>query len=102
MMMQTAATRWRIFKAVMMGRSFSLIKCMVLIAATTARGAELDGIQQLIVSVAPGLHKGEHDGRAPAGVFQIGKIFTYDQALPAGANYPFRTVTPADAWIDDV
>lgn len=122
---------------------------MVLIAASTVRGAELDGIQQLVVSVPPGwdakngrlqcleragaawkpafpawpvlygknglawgrgvrgtdepgLHKGEHDGRAPAGVFQIGKIFTYDQALPAGANYPFHTVTRADAWIDDV
>ncbi|MDQ6654683.1 MAG: hypothetical protein M3Y80_02565 [Verrucomicrobiota bacterium] len=49
----------------------------------------------------PGLHKKERDGRAPAGVFQIGKIYTYDAQLPAGANYPFRQVGPADAWIDD-
>ena len=98
------------------GKKLSLIKCMVLIVATAARGAELEAIQQLVVSVAPGwdakngrlqclerdgagwkpafpawpvlygknglawgrgvrgtdeagLHKGEHDGRAPAGVF---------------------------------
>ena len=50
----------------------------------------------------PGLHKQEHDGRAPAGVFKIGKIYTYDPALPEGANYPFHQVTTADAWVDDV
>jgi L,D-peptidoglycan transpeptidase YkuD (ErfK/YbiS/YcfS/YnhG family) len=44
----------------------------------------------------------ERDGRAPAGVFRIGKIYTYDSALPSGADYPFRTVSRADAWIDDV
>jgi L,D-peptidoglycan transpeptidase YkuD (ErfK/YbiS/YcfS/YnhG family) len=49
-----------------------------------------------------GLRKVERDGRAPAGVFRIGKIYTYDSALPSGANYPFRTVSRADAWIDDV
>jgi len=41
----------------------------------------------------PGTHKQEHDGRAPAGVFRIGKIYTYDNALPAGAKYPFRVRT---------
>lgn len=46
--------------------------------------------------------KHEKDGRAPAGVFRIGTIYTYDATLPAGAKYPFRTVTRADAWIDDV
>src|ERR1051325_1907086 len=50
----------------------------------------------------PGTHKQERDGRAPAGVFRIGKIYTYDAALPAGAKYPFHTVTAADAWVDDV
>src|SRR4051812_31791452 len=50
----------------------------------------------------PGPHKQERDGRAPAGVFRIGKIYTYDAALPAGAKYPFHTVTDADAWIDDI
>jgi L,D-peptidoglycan transpeptidase YkuD (ErfK/YbiS/YcfS/YnhG family) len=49
----------------------------------------------------PGRHKVERDGRAPAGLFRMGKIYTYDSALPAGANYPFRTVGPGDAWIDD-
>lgn len=49
----------------------------------------------------PGLHKQERDGRAPAGVFKIGRIYTYDAALPDGARYPFHTVTTADAWVDD-
>ncbi|HEY2798977.1 MAG TPA: L,D-transpeptidase family protein [Chthoniobacterales bacterium] len=48
-----------------------------------------------------GLHKHEHDGRAPAGIFRIGKIYTYDPALPTGADFPFHQVTKADAWIDD-
>lgn len=48
-----------------------------------------------------GLRKKERDGRAPAGVFRIGKIYTYDAKLPGGANYPFHQVTAADAWIDD-
>ncbi len=49
----------------------------------------------------PGRHKQERDGRAPAGVFRIGAIYTYDSALPAGADFPFHTVGPGDAWIDD-
>ena len=49
----------------------------------------------------PGEHKRERDGRAPAGVFRIGKIYTGDAALPVGAKYPFRTITLGDAWIDD-
>jgi L,D-peptidoglycan transpeptidase YkuD (ErfK/YbiS/YcfS/YnhG family) len=48
-----------------------------------------------------GLHKQERDGRAPAGVFNIGTIYTYDAALPPGADYPFHQVTTADAWVDD-
>jgi hypothetical protein len=43
-----------------------------------------------------GLRKVERDGRAPAGVFKIGTIYTYDRALPEGADYPFHTVTAAD------
>ena len=50
----------------------------------------------------PGLHKKEHDSRAPAGVFKIGKVYTYDKALPEGSDYPFHTVTANDAWVDDV
>ncbi len=49
-----------------------------------------------------GLRKVENDGRSPAGIFRIGTIYTYDRALPAGSDYPFHTVTAADAWIDDV
>src|SRR3954466_3862292 len=49
-----------------------------------------------------GLRKAERDGRAPAGVFRIGKIYTYDAQLPPGADFPFHQVTTADAWVDDV
>jgi len=48
-----------------------------------------------------GRHKVERDARAPAGVFRLGTIYTYDAALPKGAHYPFHTVTTADAWVDD-
>ena len=46
--------------------------------------------------------KVEHDHRAPAGVFRIGTIYTYDKSLPGNANYPFHTVGPGDAWVDDI
>jgi L,D-peptidoglycan transpeptidase YkuD (ErfK/YbiS/YcfS/YnhG family) len=49
----------------------------------------------------PGLRKRERDGRAPAGIFRIGKVYTYDVGLPAGADYPFHQVTEADIWSDD-
>jgi L,D-peptidoglycan transpeptidase YkuD (ErfK/YbiS/YcfS/YnhG family) len=49
----------------------------------------------------PGRQKMERDGRAPAGLFRIGRIYTYDESLPEGADFPFHTVTKADAWIDD-
>jgi L,D-peptidoglycan transpeptidase YkuD (ErfK/YbiS/YcfS/YnhG family) len=49
-----------------------------------------------------GLQKKERDGRAPAGIFRIGKIYTYDAQLPPGADYPFHQVTTADAWVDDM
>lgn len=48
-----------------------------------------------------GIRKKERDGRAPAGVFRIGKIYTYDAKLPAGADFPFHQVTSGDAWPDD-
>jgi L,D-peptidoglycan transpeptidase YkuD (ErfK/YbiS/YcfS/YnhG family) len=50
----------------------------------------------------PGRHKEERDGRAPAGVFKIGTIYTYDPALPEGSTYVFHTVNAGDAWVDDV
>jgi len=49
----------------------------------------------------PGLHKKERDGRAPAGIFGIGKVFGYDAKLPPGGDYPFHQVTEADVWSDD-
>jgi L,D-peptidoglycan transpeptidase YkuD (ErfK/YbiS/YcfS/YnhG family) len=49
----------------------------------------------------PGLRKQERDGRAPAGVFEIGQVFGYDPHLPAGADYPYHQVTEADVWSDD-
>ena len=48
-----------------------------------------------------GLRKKERDGRAPAGVFEIGKVFGYDAQLPPGADYPYHQVTEADVWSDD-
>src|SRR6201982_2847694 len=49
----------------------------------------------------PGLRKKERDGRAPAGVFEIGQVFGYDDHLPPGGAYPYRQVTEADVWSDD-
>jgi L,D-peptidoglycan transpeptidase YkuD (ErfK/YbiS/YcfS/YnhG family) len=48
-----------------------------------------------------GLRKKERDGRAPAGIFEIGQVFGYDAHLPAGGDYPFHQVTEADVWSDD-
>jgi len=50
----------------------------------------------------PGRKKREGDGRAPAGRFAIGKIYTKDRALPGNHRYPFHTVGRWDAWPDDV
>jgi L,D-peptidoglycan transpeptidase YkuD (ErfK/YbiS/YcfS/YnhG family) len=55
----------------------------------------------LLGTEEPGSHKKERDGRAPAGVFKMGTIYTYDAALPAGADYPFHQVTLSDAWVDN-
>jgi len=49
----------------------------------------------------PGLHKKERDGRAPAGIFGIGKVFGYEAKLPPGGDYPYHQVTEADIWSDD-
>ncbi|MGI8436378.1 MAG: L,D-transpeptidase family protein [Chthoniobacterales bacterium] len=48
-----------------------------------------------------GLHKKERDGRAPAGIFRVGQVFTYDAKLPPGSDYPYHQVTEADLWSDD-
>lgn len=49
----------------------------------------------------PGLRKKERDGRAPAGIFRLGKVYTYEAQLPPGGDYPFHQVTDADLWSDD-
>jgi L,D-peptidoglycan transpeptidase YkuD (ErfK/YbiS/YcfS/YnhG family) len=56
----------------------------------------------LLVGQGGGPIKVERDHRAPAGVFRIGIIYTYDHSLPQGADYPFHTVSPGDAWVDDI
>ncbi len=48
-----------------------------------------------------GLHKKERDGRAPAGIFRLGKVYTYDAQLPPGSDYPFHQVGEGDIWSDD-
>ncbi len=45
--------------------------------------------------------KREGDERAPAGCFQIGRVFGYAAAPPEGCAVPYRRVTRWDAWIDD-
>ena len=48
-----------------------------------------------------GLRKRERDGRAPAGIFRLGQIYTYDAKLPPSSDYPFHQVTERDVWSDD-
>lgn len=45
--------------------------------------------------------KVEKDWRAPAGVFQLGSLFGYASAPPAGTQWPYLQVGPWDAYIDD-
>jgi L,D-peptidoglycan transpeptidase YkuD (ErfK/YbiS/YcfS/YnhG family) len=56
----------------------------------------------LLAGQGGGSMKVERDHRAPAGVFRIGVIYTYDKSLPPGSDYPFHTVGPGDAWVDDI
>jgi hypothetical protein len=48
-----------------------------------------------------GLRKVERDKRAPAGLFEIGKVYGYAARLPDGGDYPYHQVVEGDAWIDD-
>lgn len=48
-----------------------------------------------------GIQKREGDGRAPAGLFALGRIFGDDPKLPDGADFPYHQVTARDTWIDD-
>ena len=45
--------------------------------------------------------KVEKDWRAPAGVFQLGTLFGYAPAPPAGSRWPYLKVGPLDAYVDD-
>ncbi len=54
-----------------------------------------------VLPVPPGEMKQEGDGKAPAGCFALGRIYGNDARLPEGASYPYRQVTPWDAWPDD-
>ncbi|MBL9117903.1 MAG: L,D-transpeptidase family protein [Verrucomicrobiaceae bacterium] len=46
--------------------------------------------------------KVEKDGKAPAGVFQLGQLFGYAESPPPGTTWPYLQVGPYDAWVDDV
>ncbi len=46
-------------------------------------------------------YKVERDGRAPAGIFQLGRIFGYAASVPQGVNWPYQQVGPWDAYVDD-
>jgi L,D-peptidoglycan transpeptidase YkuD (ErfK/YbiS/YcfS/YnhG family) len=49
-----------------------------------------------------GPQKSEHDGKAPAGRFRIGLLFSEDPSPPPGCRWPyFHRITREDAWIDD-
>jgi L,D-peptidoglycan transpeptidase YkuD (ErfK/YbiS/YcfS/YnhG family) len=48
-----------------------------------------------------GAMKREKDWRAPAGIFQLGALFGYAPAPPAGARWPYVQVGPWDAYVDD-
>lgn len=45
--------------------------------------------------------KAEKDGRAPAGIFALGRLHGYAATAPRGTTWPYLQVGPYDAWIDD-
>ncbi len=50
----------------------------------------------------PGPQKKGGDHRNPTGLFKIGQVLGYADALPDGAKgWPYHQVTDRDAWIDD-
>tara|TARA_B100001287_G_scaffold89637_1_gene75129 strand:- start:2115 stop:2873 length:759 start_codon:yes stop_codon:yes gene_type:complete len=55
-------------------------------------GAHTNGSKEL---------KLEGDGRSPAGIFKIGKVYGESDSLPKGCNYPYHKITENDAWVDD-
>ncbi len=45
--------------------------------------------------------KVEKDWKAPAGVFQLGKLFGYASSPPRGSAWPYHQVGEFDAYVDD-
>ena len=45
--------------------------------------------------------KVEGDGRSPAGVFAIGRVFGYAPDPPPGTRLAYRQVTEWDCWVED-
>jgi L,D-peptidoglycan transpeptidase YkuD (ErfK/YbiS/YcfS/YnhG family) len=45
--------------------------------------------------------KKEKDGKAPAGIFELGRLHGYASRPPKGASWPYLQVGQWDAWIDD-
>lgn len=45
--------------------------------------------------------KVEKDGKAPAGIFELGRLHGYAARPPQGAQWPYLQVGPYDAWVDD-
>src|SRR5207245_11013103 len=44
----------------------------------------------------PGLRKQERDGRAPAGIFEIGQVFGHDRQLPPGRDHLYQSGTTSN------
>lgn len=51
--------------------------------------------------VESGPQKQEGDGKAPAGIFELGTAFGYATEAPAGIRWPYRAMTERDYWVDD-
>lgn len=45
--------------------------------------------------------KVERDGKAPAGVFRLGRLYGYAARPPEGTRWPYVQVGQYDAWVDD-
>ncbi len=62
-------------------------------------GMAPDGASQIAVNAAP-VPKREGDGCSPAGIFTLGKVFSY-HALP-DLKMPFQQVDSTDLCVDDI
>jgi L,D-peptidoglycan transpeptidase YkuD (ErfK/YbiS/YcfS/YnhG family) len=51
--------------------------------------------------VGSGPQKHEGDGKAPAGLFELGPAFGHAREAPAGIHWPYSAMTERDYWIDD-